>query len=95
MLAEGSLRPLGDPLDERLEWRSLIIENVVFFQWFYNKNENLWYHGTGSEESAREPYADNMKERVCLSSHGGDNQSTNQANHPQPNGMQAAASKQI
>ena len=28
-------------------------KNIVFY-WFYNKTENLCYHGTGSEEGARE-----------------------------------------
>ena len=41
---------------------------MVFHMVFFNKNANLCYHGTGSEESAREECAGNRKEQVCLSS---------------------------
>ena len=46
------------PVDASAIWASLrgplLVPKCVVFCWFYNKNENLCYHGTGSEEHARE-----------------------------------------
>ena len=33
---------------------TLYVQKHVVFLWFYNKSRNLCYHGTGSEEGAKE-----------------------------------------
>ena len=35
-------------------WEPLLGQKYMVFHWFYNKSKNLCYHGTGSEEHARE-----------------------------------------
>ena len=49
----------------------LLYPQNVWFSLGKNKGiqkSNLCYHGTGSEEGAREEYAGNRKEQVCRSS---------------------------
>ena len=43
-------------------------QNVCFSFGKTKESRNLCYHGTGSEEGAREEYAGNRKEQVCRSS---------------------------
>ena len=40
-------------------------QNVWFFMCFISKNGNLCYHGTGSEESAREGVHGHQEEEVA------------------------------
>ena len=53
-LSGSSWGALGALLGTSQEGRPFIFKNVWFFHWFYNKSGNLCYHGTGSEERARE-----------------------------------------
>ena len=41
--------------------RPLLVQKPMVFHWFYSKSENLCYHGTGSEESAREGVRGQLK----------------------------------
>ena len=47
--ADPPERPKRGPI-----WGPLIVSKCMVFYLCYSKNENLCYHGTGSEESARE-----------------------------------------
>ena len=47
----------------------LMVQKPMVFQWFYNKNENLCYHGTGSEEGAREGVHGQQDEEVAWCKH--------------------------
>ena len=44
----------------------LVVQKPMVFHWFYSKNENLCYHGTGSEESAREGVHGQQDKKHCL-----------------------------
>ena len=56
----------------------------MVFHWFYNKNENLCYHGTGSEERAREA-ARGQQKGMSVPEHGN-------IRYVRPNAIEAVAS---
>ena len=45
------------------------VPKCMVCDWFYNKNENLCYHGTGSEEGAREGVHGQQNEEVAWCKH--------------------------
>ena len=58
-------RPLSSQMKSGLQTVTLYFQKPMVFRRKNNKTRNLCYHGTGSEESAREEYAGNRMRKKC------------------------------